>query len=296
MKIALSAESMSYLSTAPLYYYELAKQLRREQHEVVLFSDFHDPQPGRSGRMLADKLKVLGVELVQFNSDRTIIPETVTMPDADLLIASGASSIPVLGFYSGKCVTVNVLLTTYDKPIAGADHYVATTNALKEHITTAYNFRGENRILKISQGIDRSRFNVQAREYFRKTRDYSVTLVPCTLDAQREGFIARLIREATPENRVIIMGRNRGLGLLPENPNAKILPDAFNIEKYIGGADKVAGLGFGRVHQEACAMGIASYIYNPADLTSDILLPEFKESWDIVNVSKSLLKLTNISG
>ena len=113
MRILLSTLSMSYLSGAPLYNYELARELKKQGHIVTVVSDWNGPLTGKDGHFLKDNLQKEGVVIKNFGDD---------YGEQDLIIASELASKQVIDRLP-NCSVINVVHSEYhfEDPLPNSD-------------------------------------------------------------------------------------------------------------------------------------------------------------------------------
>jgi hypothetical protein len=280
MKILLSTLSMSYLSGAPLYVFEIARELRRLGHDVQIVSDWRGGLTGVEGHKLKEELELATIKCVQFG-DRYEMP--------DFIIASERDSEKVLDEFPNVPAIV-VIHSEYEceTPISDRTQilkYICIRQSILRHIIDEHQIP-EEKCVVVYNGIDRERFKKKKKE----DRDYYKIVVPCTLDTLREAFLNSLIDSASEQRRVFLYGMDCG-AKLHKSEWVKIYPDKFHIEDEIADADEIAGILLGRVNLEAWSCGVKSSIYDPVTLEHKVYdAPlDFDRNHNIKNVAKQLL-------
>lgn len=265
MKIALATRTMEYLSGAPIYVYEVARELKSRGHEVDVISKWGENE-------LLWRLKDSGIGCLMY-SDK--LYDVVFISEEDF----GVKAI----------IRINIVHSEYDceTPIPYCDGYVAIRPSIKEHIIKDHKIP-EKKIQVIYNGVDLTRF----KPVKKVEREYKLMLAPCTIDPLREKFLNILISLANPTRQLLIVGQDHG-AKLEKSPYVEIKPSTFDIEKEIQQADEVHGILLGRVNLEAYACGVDSFMWNPDTLFCEKYEPErFRENHNIVNVVGKLLKFT----
>lgn len=268
MRILLTTRKMGYLSGAPLYVFELAKELSKE-HDVTVLSDW--TVMGKDGEKLKKGLKK--VKKISYMRG-----------EYDVVIAS--QSCPKV-----SCPVLNVVHSEYDveTPIDNCQAYIAIRPSIREHLIEKHNIPKE-KIFVIYNGVDRDRF----KPVEKPKRDFKLTVVPCTLDPLRKKFINHLCSISSEKNRYIFVGDYFGIEI-NRTPYVSFLPAMFDVERVIALADEVAGILLGRVNLEAESCGVPSLIYDPDTLESyPFVCEDFDEKHNIKNVSKQILDIINI--
>jgi hypothetical protein len=268
MKILITGRTMTYLSGQPLYVYELARELSKT-NDVSVLSDWTNNE-------LHSNLVSAGVKCI-----------TEPENEYDLIIASEFKP-DVKGF------TINIVHSEYDceTPIPNCDMYVCIRPSIQKHIIEQHNIPKEKTKV-IYNGVDRDRFTDKYDKTHKQSKNFKLTVVPCTIDKLREKFLNHLISIAGKDNMYMMVGDDFGANLKP-SPFVIRAKSTFNIEKYIQQADEVAGILLGRVNLEARSCGIPSLIYDPETLKVTKYFPKeelFDKRHNIKNVAKQIIKL-----
>ncbi|GEM_PF-4086453 len=288
MKILVTGRSMSYLSGQPLYCFELARELKRQGHDVTVLSEWDagvvNGLTGKDGHYLKEIIDEENIKRLSWND----IPKD----EYDLCLASENMSLSVIQKIPNTPV-INIIHSEYDyeTPIENSPQiiaYVCIRYSILRHIVDFHNIP-EDKCHIIYNGIDRERFKKKPKE----KRDYKKIVVPCTLDTMREPFLNHLIDSANDKKRVFIFGMDCG-AKLHESLYATINPDKFHIEEDIADADEVAGILLGRVNLEAWSCGVPSRVYDPDTLENKLFeVPaDFDKNHNIKNVVKDIIKLS----
>lgn len=285
MNILVSCLAMSYLSGAPLYNFELAKELKRLGHRVTVVSEFEDNLHGKDGYRLKEELEKAGVLLMGIKRLEGL------EPNYDLMIASESVSQKIIDRLPDTPV-INVVHSEYEyeTPLVNNPQiiaYVCIRYSILWHIVNEHEIP-LSKCVVIYNGVDRTRF----KKIKKTKRDYEIMVVPCTLDTLRESFLNKVIDNATEKKRVHIFGFDCG-AKLHESKWVTIAPDKFDIEKDVADADEVAGILLGRVNLEAWSCGVKSTVYDPTTLVATTYpCPlDFDKKHNIRNVVKDILAL-----
>lgn len=275
MRILIICQTMTYLSGSPLYHYTLAKELKRQGHDVFLFSMWSD----NSLRKGMDEAGVM----TWYDKPQG---------EYDLIIISQKDHEDVLDNVRAKKV-INIVHSEYDPetPITDKhiDEYVAIRPSIKQHLIECHDIPA-NKIRIVYNGVDMQRFHPKKRK--ETNLGYTKVVLPCTLDMLRKQFIEYYTKRATKNYQIFIYGKDFGNDIY-RNEWVHIHDEVPDIENYIADADFVAGILLGRVNLEARAMGILSFIHdpmNPEDYCT--FFPEdeeFVQRHDIINVAKQLI-------
>lgn len=291
MKILISSLSMSYLSGQPLYTYELAMELRRRGHSVLVASKWnHSDIPTAEGYKLKENLEKAEIGIVPIEDIKNCKDG---IQNLDLIIASENCSEAVMDVFP-EVPAINIIHSEYEyeTPINDRNQikwYVCIRPSIAAHIMGKHDIP-PYKVKVIYNGVDCKRFDEKKR--IKKDKGYYKVVVPCTLDTMRQKFLNYEINSATEKRRVYLYGSYCG-AQLNSNPWAYVFPDKFNIEEAMADADEVAGILLGRVNLEAWAMGIKSTIFDPETLKNYTMERprQFFERHNIVNVVNQLLEL-----
>lgn len=283
MNILITGNSMSYLSGQPLYCYELAREFKRQGHNVSVMSTW-DGFHGKDGHLLKEYLLRDGVGCYYWNQG----PFIRFYPD--VIFASETVSIYAMDRFP-KVPVINIVHSEYDCETPIIDPrvigWVGIRENIVDHLVESHGI-DRQKCKVIYNGIDRRRFR---KKLFRFPRNYKKIVVPCTMDPLREKFINHMIGQASSKYRIHFYGKNFGIHLR-QHDYVYFHDDTFHIEKPIASADEVHGILLGRVNLEANSCGVPSYIYDPVTLGKELfLLPEdeFERKHDIRNVANQLL-------
>ena len=284
LKIIISGYAMDYLSGQPLYCFTLAREFKRQGHEVAVLSRW-----GMINDIEGDKLKII------LESEDIICGDLWAEPfTPDIIYASEWVSLDVINRYD--CPVINIIHSEYpvEAPIINDKiiHYVAIRPSIKTVLMQKYGIR-DQMIVVIPNGVDRAIFNPDKR--VKVERKYKVTLVPCTLDPLREKFINHMVSLAGLDHKVVFMGRDFGAKFDRFHQMIEIRPAMFEIEQAYASVDHVAGILMGRVNLEAASMGVMSSMYDPDTLDVIPFGSRFNERYDIKNVAKELLHCQRLS-
>jgi len=279
IKILIICQTMTYLSGSPLYNYTLAMELKKQGHDVSVYSLWKD----NDIRNNLAKEKILAWH-------------EYPKGEFDLVIISQVNNKDVLDMIKAKKV-INVIHSEYDceTPIISdkIDHYITIRPLIKKHLVEEHKIP-YNKVSVIYNGIDFERFSPDKRKIH--DGDYTKVVLPCTMDMLRIKFLEYYTRQANKKFRVYIYGTEYD-NYFYRNEWVFVKNEKFDIENYIADADYVAGILLGRINIEARSMGIISYIHDPADPNiQETYYPndkEFKERHDIVNVVEKIIKLAN---
>lgn len=280
MKILIVCSTMTSISGSPMYNYTLALELQKMGHLVAVYSMWEDNE-------LRNNLAAHGI--MTFYSE--------PQEDCDLIIISQKTKEFILDKINAKFV-INVVHSEYEceTPIISekVNHYVVIRPEIKDHLIAEHKIP-EEKISVIYNGLDFERFNYGKRKI--NNENYIKVVLPCTLDMLRKDFIEYYTKQANEKYRVFIYGTDYKNKIFT-NEFCYIHEAVFDIENYIADADIVAGILLGRVNLEARAMGIISYIHNPADpFDYKVYYPKsevFFERHDIKNVAKKIIDLVKI--
>jgi glycosyltransferase involved in cell wall biosynthesis len=266
MKIALTGNTMTYLSGQPLYCFEVARELKKQGHEVDVISDWANNE----------LLNILLKEGVRCSH-------------------SGHGEYDIVFYSEGKRdvigkKTVNIVHSEYEceTPLPDCDKYVCIRPSIQDHIVKEHGIPIEKTTV-IYNGVDCERF----KPVERPKRDYRLIVAPCTIDPLRQAFFDELGHLASEQTRILIVGKQFG-ARLPQSPWITWKPDHFDIETDIAIADEVHGILLGRVNIEAMACGVDTYTWDTKDLKPVKWECEnFFEKHDIKNVVKQLIDYAN---
>lgn len=266
---------MSYLSGSPLYHYTLAMELKKQGHDVFVYSMWSE------NKMKNDLLKA-GITTFYDKPSGSYDRIIISQPDHKEVLDN---------VHAFK--VINVVHSEYDceTPITDKkiDEYVAIRPQIKEHLIECHNIPAE-KIRIVYNGIDFKKFSPEKR--VENCENYVKVVIPCTLDMLRKQFIEYYTRKATEKYRVFLIGKDFGNEIY-KNEWVYWHDEVDDIENYIADADFVAGILLGRVNLEARAMGILSYIHDPANPEDfQTFYPEdkeFNERHNIINVAKQIL-------
>lgn len=275
MKILIIVSEMISISGSPMYNYTLAIELRKQGHEVDLFSRFMNDEKRKN--------------LIRFGVN-TIISPLNKIYDLCLISQPHFKELAK----NIKCKNlINICHSEFDDetPINGCDKYIAIRPSIKEHLINEHNIPAE-KIEVIYNGVDFERFNPSKRK--KHDGDYTKIVLPCSINARRENLIRHYIDKSSEKNRVFIYGINRMRDLNLGEWVTVLNPDLY-LENHIGDADIVAGILLGRINLEARAMGIPSIIHDAFDAnqfhTFEISDEDFNQRHDIKNVAQQILSL-----
>lgn len=271
---------MTYFSGSPLYNYTLALELKKQGHDVSIYSMWSNNR--------------LQIDLLNSKIMTYYNPPTEENGEYDLVLISQPDYEDTLDHIIAKRV-VNIVHSEYDveTPITDkrVDYYVVIRPQIKDHLIQTHKIP-KGKITLIYNGIDFERFSPDKRKIH--NGDYIKVVLPCTLDLLRKKFIEYYARRASERYRVYIYGRDYGNDI-DMNEWVYSNNEVFNIEDQIADADFVAGILLGRVNLEARAMGIVSFIHNPEIPEQyEIYYPEekqFREMHDIKKVAKQLTEV-----
>jgi hypothetical protein len=280
MKILIIASEFLSITGSPMYNYTLAMELKRQGHEIDLFSIF-------SNNEVRNNLFKFGVNPITKLENKTCY---------DIVLISQRKFEKVLNLTKFK-TAINIVHSEYpeETPIISPliKHYIAIRPSIKDVLITRYDI-DPNKIEIIYNGVDFNRFNPEKRK--KHKGNYTKIVIPCTIDKLRADFLTYYENKASENFRVYLYGKNH------ENRNFEnkwvfYHEEVFDIENYICDADYVAGILLGRVNLEAKAMGIPSYIHNPKKPDDfylfDLEDEEFDNRHNIKNVVKSIIALCN---
>lgn len=275
MKILLIAREMITITGSPMYNYTLAIELKRQGHEVDIYSLFSNNDTRK------DLLKN-GIGLLVNTPTKSY----------NLCLISQVKFEKILDFIRVDKV-YNIIHSEYEyeKPIINnkIDGYIAIRESIKDKLISHY--RIKKPIFIIYNGIDFNRFNESKRK--KHNGKYVKVVLPCTIDSLRLKMIRHYISMANENFRVYIYGTNH-INLQVDNKWVFFNENKFDIENYICDADIIAGILLGRVNLEAHAMGIKNVIHNPEtnEMTEfKLTKKEFDKRHNIKNVAKDILNL-----
>lgn len=277
MNILIVCQTLTYLSGSPLYHYTLALELKRQGHNVTVFSMWENN------------------EMYQNLYNAGVTP-FYDMPkgDFDLLIISQDSFKDVLDNVNAKKV-INIVHSEYDceSPIIDPriDRYVAIRKEVKDHLVNSHKIP-KNKVKVVYNGIDFERFKEENR--ITNKNDYIKVVIPCTIDMLRMKFLNHYADKASEKYRVFIYGKSYG-NKFEHNEFVEVHDEVFDIENKIADADIVAGILLGRVNLEARAMGIISFIHDPENPEKyQVFNPGdkiFNSRHNIINVAKQIINI-----
>jgi len=276
LRILLICQTMSYFSGSPLYNYTLALELKKQGHDVCMFSMWADNE-------LQENLGKSGIMTCY---------TTVPKGKFDLVLISQQDHKYILDMIEADKI-INIIHSEYDveSPIVDKkiDEYVAIRPQIKEHLINEHNIP-ENKIRVIYNGVDFERFSEKNKKSHEG--DYFKVVLPCTLDTLRVPFLEYYANKANEKYRVYIYGKNYGHNIL-FNKWVYVNDEVFDIENYIADADIVAGILLGRINLEARAMGILSFIHDPENPTLFKKYFPKREDFDkmhnVINVAKQII-------
>jgi len=274
LKIAITCSTMAVLSGSPIYNYTLAKELAIQGHDVDVYSGW-----GKYYKDL-DKYGVRRLDTINARGDY------------DLLLISQKQSFALAKKISSKKI-INIVHSEYDceTPVIDnkIDQYIAIRPSIKEHLIKHYGISDKN-ITVVYNGVDLAKFSKNKRKKHKEK--YTKVVLPCTFDQLRLPFIEHYTKQASKDFRVLLIGQSFN-NKFYKNEYVTIHKEVEDIENYITDADYIAGILLGRVNLEAMAMGIPSYIHNPANPEEfslfDLSSKEFKKRHNIVNVAKDII-------
>jgi glycosyltransferase involved in cell wall biosynthesis len=214
MRILLSTLSMSYLSGAPLYFYELARELKRQGHDITLVSEWDGQLTGHDGHCLKENLEKEGIKIKHILNGNSVFGD-LDDPQ-DLIIASEKCSQGVISEIP-NCPVINVIHSEYDceTPLDDCDRiikYVCIRQSILEHIVNEHNIPRDKCVV-IYNGVDRERFKARKKD----KRNYEKVVVPCTLDTLREKFLNRVISTASRTGEYLFMDLTAERNLIKAN-------------------------------------------------------------------------------
>jgi len=281
LDIVISGASMGHLSGQPMYCYELARQLKKDGHNITVVSDWKEYH-GKEGHFLKDNLEKEGILCLDWKQ--------VIVGKKDLWIVSEGLSTPI----SIDAPILNVIHSEYDEesPIKNIPvGYICIRPSILEHIVKEHNIPRE-KCYVVYNGIDRERFKKKDRI----KRNYKKIVIPCTHTVLKKKFMeymAEIANESEGGIKVEFHGPIVKCNI-KETDAVKFIPDSFHIENAIVDADEVAGVLLGRVNLEANSCGIPSMIYDPVTLESrPFFMGEeaFDKRHNIKNVSKQIIEI-----
>jgi len=276
MNILIICQTLTYYSGSSLYNYTLAMELKKQGHNVSVYSMWAD-----------NKIKE--------NFLKKGIYTAYAIPEGsfDLVLISQPDYKDILDKISTKKI-INIVHSEYDceTPITDKkiDEYIVIRPSIKQHLIDEHNI-AENKIKVIYNGIDFERFSLSKRKINKK--NYIKIVLPCTIDMLRMKFLNYYVNKANKNYRVFIYGKEYN-NEFKTNEFVYVHDEVFDIENYIADADIVAGILLGRVNLEARAMGIISYIHNPENPSDyEIYYPkdkDFNDKHNIINSAKNIIK------
>jgi len=278
MRILITTRMMTYLSGAPMYTYELARELKKQGHDVDVMSEWDRTHK------LYKHLREEEIGCLDWGNVK---------PKYDLWIASQLVSTQILDEMKGVPM-INVVHSEYDveSPIPDIPFaYVAVRPEIKKHLIDEHGIPKE-KIYVIYNGVDRNRF----KKVKRNKRYYRLTVIPCTFDKMRRKFIEHMARQANKYNQVHFYGKQYGVKI-QETDYVKVFPETFEIEEPIANADEVAGILLGRVNLEANSCGVPSWMYDPETLERKKFFlkeREFDKLHNIKHVAKKIIDLAKM--
>jgi len=278
MKILIIVSEMITLTGSPMYNYTLAIELKRQGHDVDIFSIF-------SNNVTRRNLSEIGVNVLSkidydVNYDLTL----VSQKKYEKAVSKIKSDI-----------TINIVHSEYDEELpiinSSIDNYIAIRPSIKDKIVKK-NGLSSDKVEVIYNGVDLSRFNKINRK--KHKGDFIKVVLPCSICKLRHPFIEYYTKQASKDFQVHIYGEKYHTDFY-KNEWVFIHDATFDIENHIYDADYIAGILLGRINLEARAMGIPSYIHDPDKPTNfylyDIEDHEFNDRHNIENVVKSIIDL-----
>lgn len=277
LKILIVCVNMFPRTGSPLYNYTLAMELKRQGHDISMFSMWEEND-------LKHNLEKAGVK---------IFYEPIEAQFDLILISQEYHKEYLKKFKANK--VINIVHSEYDceNPIISdvISHYIAIRPSIKEHLNVSHNI-GNDRIDVIYNGVDFERFSPLKRKV--NDNNFIKVVIPCTLDMLREKFINYYIKKSNARFQVHFYGRSFG-NIFCHSDFAFFHDEVPDIENYICDADIVSGILLGRINLEAKAMGIVSYIHNPEKPEEySIYYPQddiFNQRHDIKNVAIQIIEL-----
>lgn len=236
MKILQLSAIFNYLSGAPLYIYELSRELVKLGHQVTISSNY--------GGVVWQKALEAGIK---------VIPYGVPAERYDIVHIHGEEA-------AGLCnqITSLIVATIHSQwQCSKVDH-----PKVRHYIYIRPELQHANGTL-IYNPIDTSRFNTKNTTLPEKR----TILFVGTIDAIRKQTLLTLVEQAERGDfKLIVVGPNFDSYLNHPRQNVEVLPPTWDIENYTKACTETAGIMLGRSTIEGWMCGKPGTIYQ-VDLT-----------------------------
>lgn len=262
MRILQVLQHFNYLSGAPLYVYELSRELAKEGHEVVIASNCGgdlQTHANLNGIMTVEKDVLLGLEPDRFDVMHLHQPKTTE------LALKAVPGIPAV-------VTVHSEWPEYEGPFKSdlVKKYIAIRPSIAKLLVERDGIDPE-KVVTIYNPVDRSRFNTEG------TTDERTILFVGTIDHLRRKAAEHLIADIAEWNRlypdkkkrILFVGRKFDTWADNLPGFCSWMPPMWNIEEQVKKCSVTAGILMGRTTIEGWMCGKFGAMYE-VDLKGNI--------------------------
>ena len=281
MKILLTCSSFNYLSGAPMYVYELARELKNLNHDVTILSSV--------GGDLMSHSEHIGIRVVDFKNIDQLRSERFNLihaqePDQTRLMLEMFPTTPLVCTIHSEWGC--------EEPIK--DERIKRYICIRPSVEEKLHRLGITRTSVIYNPVDFDRFHPSPIPQGRK-----VVLFAGTVDGLRKASALDLIRRSQEESFDVMFIGDKFSDYANNLPsNCIYQPAVWNIEDYVGLCTETAGIMLGRTTIEGWACGRPCWIYD-VDLDGRIKSVELVqpppdiEKFNSENVVKQIQNIYN---
>lgn len=281
MKILLTCSNFNYLSGAPMYVYELSRELKNLGHDVTILS--------ATAGELVTRAEQLGIRVLDFANLDQIRNEKFDIIHSQ---EPGPTQLALSSFPTTPIVCTIHSEWGYEEPIRDEriKHYICIRPSVEDKLHSM----GITNTSVIYNPIDFKRFSPSLIPQGRK-----VVLFAGTVDGLRKASALDLIRRSQAESFDVMFIGDKFSDYANNLPsNCIYQPAVWNIEDYVGLCTETAGIMLGRTTIEGWACGRPCWIYD-VDLDGRIKSVELVqpppdiEKFNSENVVKQIQNIYN---
>jgi hypothetical protein len=282
MKILLAVASYFELTGAELYCYELAKELIRLGHKILIAS----PRVGGTIKIKSDEAGIQSMNLYEIPKSSHFDILHLQEPQPTEFLLQRFPHIPAIMTIHSQWPCERPILSHRIKK------YIAIRSDIAEKLKRVDGIPAK-KISIIHNGIDFSRFN---HDYMTQDKERKVVLFVGTLDKIRRSSLLDLGRRSMLEEYELwIVGKPHAFGGQDIPGQSRWFPPVWEIERFVKACDETAGIMLGRSTIEGWACGKPGWIYD-VDLEGKIRsrtyhpVPEKMDEFDIRVAAKKILR------
>ena len=294
LNIVFTCLEFGTLTGVPMYVYELAKELVRQEHNVTVISDTKRP--------LSKMGEEAGINVCDWKDEEKLYElfnSGVDIYSTNFLATFGKILLQAVGTRTPIVYTVHSEQDIEEPPHeANTMHsnfvqtYITIRPSITDHIIKEYKI-DPKKIELVYNGIDLDRFSPKpSLKEQGKNKKYRI-IAPCGIGSLRRPFLEQLASRANDDTEIIVYGtwdkeRDPWFGKL----NVTLEPPRFDIEKAIQDADEVAGILYGRVTLEGWACGKKCTIYDLDGNYEFVEKPkDFEEKHGLPSVARQIVEV-----